>query len=63
VTEDGEVLGTLKEVRSAATDVYTMEQNGKEILFPVADGVVLGVDVEGKKITVSRKRFYEVAVL
>ena len=63
VTETGEVLGVLKDVRQAATDVYTAEINGKEVLFPAADGVILSVDINNKKLTVNKKRFYEVAVL
>ena len=63
VTQEGEVLGTLTDVRQAATDVYTVEMDGKEVLFPVAEGVVTAVDVEGGVITVDKKRFYEVAVL
>lgn len=63
VTEQGTVLGTLKEIRVAATDIYTLEKDGKEILFPAASGVIIEIDTEGKKITVSEKRYYEVAVL
>ncbi len=63
VSETGESLGTLVNIRSAATDVYTLERDGKEIMFPAASGVILEVDVEGKIITVNRKRFFEVAVL
>ena len=63
VTQEGEVLGTLTDVRQAATDVYTVEMDGKEVLFPAAEGVVTAVDVEGGVITVDKKRFYEVAVL
>ena len=63
VTDTGKSLGTLKDIRQAATDVYTLESEKGEVLFPVATGVVLAVDVEQKKITVSEKRFKEVAVL
>lgn len=63
VTEEGALLGTLAAIRQAATDVYTLVQGGKEILFPAAAGVITDVDVENKRITVSGKRFYEVAVL
>lgn len=63
VTEKGELLGILKEVRQAATDIYTIQTGEKEVLFPVATGVVLEVDIENKKIVVSEKRFKEVAVL
>ncbi|MBO5045427.1 MAG: 16S rRNA processing protein RimM [Clostridia bacterium] len=63
VTETGEVLGTLVDVRQAATDIYTVKMGEKEVLFPVAKGVVTAVSVEEKKITVDKKRFLEVAVL
>ena len=63
VTEGGKVLGKLKDVRQASTDVYTLFDGSRDILFPVADGVVVAVDVENGMITVNEKRFYEVAVL
>ena len=63
VTEGGKVLGKLKDVRQASTDVYTLFDGARDILFPVADGVVVAVDVENGTITVNEKRFYEVAVL
>ena len=63
VTEEGEMLGTLKDIRQAATDVYTLERGGKEILFPAVKGVITELDIENKKITVNKKRFEEVAVL
>lgn len=63
VTEGGKVLGKLKDVRQASTDVYTLFDGSRDILFPVADGVVVAVDVENGTIIVNEKRFYEVAVL
>lgn len=63
VTDTGKALGTLAAVTQAATDVYTIRTAEKEILFPVADGVVLSVDVAEKKIIVSERRFFEVALL
>ncbi len=63
LTETGESLGILKDIRQAATDVYMMESEGKEILFPAAVGVIVSVDLAEKKLTVNKKRFYEVAVL
>ena len=62
-TEEGELLGTLADVRQAATDIYTLAQGEKEVLFPAAKGVITAVSVEEKKITVDKKRFFEVAVL
>lgn len=61
-TQEGEILGVLTDVRQAATDIYTVEKDGKEILFPVVSGVVTEVDLKGKQIIVDKKRFLEVAV-
>ena len=63
VTEEGESLGILKEIRQAATDIYFLDSGGKEILFPAVKGVVTSVDVAAKRITVDQKRFREVAVI
>ena len=61
VTEKGEKLGVLSDIRQAATDIYTLSSEGKDILFPAAEGVVLEVDLEGNKLVVSKQRFKEVA--
>lgn len=61
-TQEGERLGELTDIRQASTDVYTLRSGEKEILFPAAAGVILTVDVEGKRIEVDKKRFFEVAV-
>lgn len=63
VTEEGAPLGVLSNIRTAATDVYTLTQGEKEILFPAVDDLIVEIDVQNKKITVNEKRFYEVAVL
>lgn len=63
VTDAGDALGKLTGVRQAATDIYTVEMDGKEVMFPAAHGVIMAVDVQGGTITVDKKRFYEVAVL
>lgn len=60
--ESGARIGELTDVTQAATDIYTVRAGEREILFPAADGVVLRVDVENKKVVVDRKRFSEVAV-
>ena len=43
VTDGGEEIGTLVDVRQAAADVYSVERSGKEILCPAAGGVFRGV--------------------
>lgn len=62
-TEAGEFCGTLKTVLKSATDIYVVEKDGKEILFPAAAGVVLTVDLEARLVTVDEKRYRETAVL
>lgn len=63
VSEEGEVLGTLKNIVNLSSDIYTLEKNGKEILFPAVNGVVVKVDIAGGKLVVNKKKFDEVAVL
>ena len=63
VTEEGEELGILTDVKQAASDIYTLEKDGREILFPAVKGVVTEVDLENKRLVVDKKRFMEVAVL
>ncbi|KEO81914.1 ribosome maturation factor RimM [Tumebacillus flagellatus] len=54
VTDEGEVLGTLKDVlQPGANDVYVVKPpKGKDILLPVIPDCVLDVDVENKKVLV-----------
>jgi len=55
-TEEEELLGTIKEILSpGANDVWVVEPaagEGKQILLPVIDPVVLKVDVAAKRIIV-----------
>ncbi len=54
VTDQGQVLGVLKEVmQPGANDVYVVKPpKGKDILLPVIPDCVLDVDVRNKKIIV-----------
>ena len=61
-SEEGELLGIVKDINTLASDVYTIEQDGKDILFPAIKGVVLSVDIPNGKMVVDKKRFAEVAV-
>ena len=63
VNERGEVLGTVEDVTPAKTDIFTLRRDDKKtLMFPSADGVILTVDGENKKITVNAKRFKEVSI-
>lgn len=61
-SEEGKPLGVLCDVRQASTDIYTLQKDGREIMFPAVKGVIVGVDVEAGRITINEKRFLEVAV-
>jgi 16S rRNA processing protein RimM len=61
-TEEGEFLGVVKDIMSLASDVYTLEKNGKKILFPSVNGVIVKFDIEGGKIVVNKAKFDEIAV-
>ncbi|ANE47517.1 16S rRNA processing protein RimM [Paenibacillus swuensis] len=54
ITEDDEELGVVKEILTpGANDVWVVEQeDGKRVLLPVIDDVVLNVDVAAKMIRV-----------
>lgn len=54
VTDEAELLGIVADVLSpGANDVWVIDlQNGKQLLLPVIDDVVLHVDVKAKRIQV-----------
>lgn len=53
-TENGELLGILKEVlQPGANDVYVVEdETNKQILLPVIPDVIKNIDIEGKKVII-----------
>ena len=53
-TENGELLGILKEVlQPGANDVYVVENEAKQqILLPVIPDVIKNIDIEGRKVIV-----------
>ncbi|MGN7383287.1 ribosome maturation factor RimM [Paenibacillus sp. SAFN-117] len=53
-TEEGEVLGTIDEILSpGANDVWVVNRpQGKPVLVPVIDDVLINVDVAGKRVTI-----------
>lgn len=54
VTDEGEDLGTLKDVlQTGANDVYVVEMtDGKELLLPAIKQCILKVDLEQQTMTV-----------
>lgn len=64
VDETGAKIGTVKDIRAIANEIYTLEdENGKEILFPVVPGVIEKIDPDNGVVIVNKKRFLEVAVI
>ena len=62
-TEEGEFLGKVKDVTNLSSDVYNLEKDGKNILFPAVKGVVVKVDLDAKKLIVDKAKFDEIAVI
>lgn len=62
-TEEGEVLGVVKDIQNLASDVYTIEKAGKSVLFPAVKGVIKKIDLESGKVIVDKAVFEEIAVL
>ena len=60
---EGEFLGVVKDVTNLSSDIYTLEKDGKNILFPAVNGVVVKVDLENKKLIVNKTKFDEIAVI
>jgi len=61
--ESGAVLGTVKDITSARTDVYEVEKpEGGRIFFPAATGVIAAIDVKGGTVTVNAARLNEVVL-
>ena len=61
-TEEGEVLGTVVDIKNFSSDIYTIEKAGKRILFPAVRGVIKRVDLENKKVIIVKSVFDEIAV-
>ena len=61
-SEEGEFLGTVKDIANLSSDIYTIEKAGKSILFPAVKGVIKRVDLDNQKLIVDKKIFDEIAV-
>lgn len=59
---DGKLIGKISEITSAAVDVYTVTDGEKRIVFPMIKALKPIYDIENKRVTVDKDRFYEVAL-
>lgn len=64
-TDEGTALGTLKDIlQHGAADVYVVDRgDGRELMFPAADGVFVERNPEEGRIVLNSKRLAEVAEL
>ena len=54
VTEEGEALGELVDIiETGSNDVYVVRLDGREVLIPALEDVVLSVDLGANRMTVS----------
>lgn len=60
--ESGKVYGTLTDVTSLASDVYTVSDGKEELRFPAVRGVIKSVDTQNKKIVADGKILEEICV-
>ena len=64
VVLENKVVGVVREIlQYGAADVYVLDTNAGELMFPAGDGVITKVDVESKQIYVDKTRFEEVTVV
>lgn len=53
-TEEGEALGELVDIiETGSNDVYVVKKDGREVLVPALEDVVLAVDLAANRMTVS----------
>ena len=61
-TDAGELVGTVKEITSSRTDIFTVSTVDNRIMrFPFLKDLVISVDVSEKIVTVNSKRLLEVS--
>ena len=63
ITEDGEIVGEVKDVTSAKTDIFTIScVDGRIMRFPFLKTLLVSASMEEKTIVVNKKRLGEVSV-
>ena len=63
ITDTGKEVGALVKIVPAVTDVYTVKQGEKEILFPAVGELFVKISPEEGIIVVKEERFLQVAVV
>lgn len=63
VDDDGKIIGKVKDITPARTDIYEItKENGATLTFPAVSGVIENIDVKGRVVTLNRKRLAEVSL-
>lgn len=58
-----QALGIVTDIlQYGSADVYVVENNGKQIMFPFVEGVIEEINLQRKEIIVNKQRFLEVAL-
>lgn len=64
VDDGGAVIGTVKDITPARTDIYeVLAPDGKIVSFPAVSGLITDVNLQTRTVTVVRSRFDEVSVI
>ena len=61
-TESGEILGKVVDISNLSADIYTLEKEGKKIMFPAVKGVIKKVDLQNKTLLIDKTVFDQIAV-
>jgi 16S rRNA processing protein RimM len=61
-TDTGKEIGVVKDITTISTDIYTVTNAKGEIRFPLVKDLLINMDIKNKVMTISEKRFNEVAV-
>ena len=62
-TEDGEAIGTLLDVQNyGASDIFVIEQYGREYMVPFVKDIVTKVNANSKTITVNKNKYNEAKI-
>lgn len=63
VKSKAEILGKVVDIyQYGSADVYVIDGDKGQIMFPFLDGVIDNIDINNKEITVNESKFAEVAV-
>lgn len=61
--DKGEKLGVISLITPARTDIYEVEKtDGGKLVFPAVEGLILDIDVEGRKVILGAEKLAQVGL-